>query len=97
MCRYNKALSLSISRPAEGTRNLTRIVAIAFAILGAAFIVSPCVQASPLDFEDSTPQEILLAQRSIADSTAQMQAARLPGQTGQWLPSVSPQDDDNLS
>jgi len=73
MCRYNKALSFSISRPAEGTRNLTRIVAIAFAILGAAFVVSPCVQASPLDFEDSTPQEILLAQRSIADTTSSTQ------------------------
>lgn len=67
MCLYNKALSLPF-RPAEGTRNLTRIVAIA--ILGTAFAICPSVQASPLDFEDATPQEILLAQRSIEDSTS---------------------------
>lgn len=71
MCRYNKVLSLPSSRPAEGTRNLTRIVAIA--ILGAAFLVSPCAHASPLDFEDATPQEILLAQRSISDTTSSHQ------------------------
>jgi hypothetical protein len=71
MCRYNKVLSLPSCRPAEGTRNLTRIVAIA--ILGAAFLASPCAYASPLDFEDATPQEILLAQRSISDTTSSHQ------------------------
>ena len=71
MCRYNKALYLISSRPAEGTRHLTRIVAIA--LFGAAFLVSPCAYASPLDFEDATPQEILLAQRSIADTTSSHQ------------------------
>ena len=72
MCRYNKVLSLSLSRPAEGNRILTRCTLISLSLLGAVgFLGSPpCACASPLDLEEATPQEILLAQRSISDSTS---------------------------
>jgi hypothetical protein len=72
MCRYNKTLSLSSSRPAEGTRILTRCSSIAALLLGGTFFcaISTGVQASPLDREEPSPEEILLAQRSIADSSA---------------------------
>jgi hypothetical protein len=70
MYRYNKVLS-KLSRPAEGTRILTRCLGIALLLLGVVFVTPPPrVHASPLDLEDTSPQEILLAQRSIADSTA---------------------------
>ena len=71
MCLYNKTLSLKLSRPAEGTRILTRCLGIALVYLGVVFLtVPPRLYASPLDLEDATPQEILLAQRAIEDSTA---------------------------
>ena len=71
MCLYNKTLSSKLSRPAEGTRILTRCLGIALLLLGVVLpSLPPRVHASPLDLEDVTPQEILLAQRSIADSTA---------------------------
>ena len=71
MCRYNKVLSLSISRPAEGTRILTRCSTIGALLLGGTLFCAVCTggQASPLDRQDFTPEEILLAQRAIADST----------------------------